>query len=126
MTTCSRPSPRTATTPQADELPGHIQIFNCALRSYRDLPFRLGEFGQCHRNEPSGSLHGMMRVRGFTQDDGHIFCTEDQILAECEAFTKLVKDVYQDFGFTEIATRSPRAPKCASVRTPSGTRPSMP
>ena len=91
--------------------PGHIQIFNCALRSYRDLPFRLGEFGQCHRNEPSGSLHGMMRVRGFTQDDGHIFCTEDQILAECEAFTKLVKDVYQDFGFTEIAYKVATRPE---------------
>ena len=74
--------------------PGHIQIFNADLRSYRDLPMRLGEFGQCHRNEPSGSLHGMMRVRGFTQDDGHIFCTEDQILAECEAFTALVRGIY--------------------------------
>lgn len=83
--------------------PGHIQIFNSDLRSYRDLPFRVGEFGQCHRNEPSGSLHGMMRVRGFTQDDGHIFCTEDQILPECEAYTRLVGEVYKTFGFTEIA-----------------------
>ena len=83
--------------------PGHIQIFNSQLRSYRDLPLRIGEFGQCHRNEPSGSLHGLMRVRGFTQDDGHIFCTEDQILGECENYTRLVQQVYADFGFKEIA-----------------------
>lgn len=83
--------------------PGHIQIFNSKLRSYRDLPLRIGEFGQCHRNESSGSLHGLMRVRGFTQDDGHIFCTEDQILAECEACTALVQKVYKTFGFTDIA-----------------------
>lgn len=83
--------------------PGHIQIFNADLRSYRDLPMRLGEFGQCHRNEPSGSLHGMMRVRGFTQDDGHIFCTEDQILSECVEFTRIVREVYHTFGFEEIA-----------------------
>lgn len=83
--------------------PGHIQIFNSKLRSYRDLPLRIGEFGQCHRNESSGSLHGLMRVRGFTQDDGHIFCTEDQILAECEAFTALVQKVYKTFDFTDIA-----------------------
>ena len=82
--------------------PGHIQLFNAALRSYRDLPLRFGEFGQCHRNEPSGSLHGLMRVRGFTQDDGHIFCTEDQILEECVNFTKLVKEVYHTFGFESI------------------------
>ena len=83
--------------------PGHIQLFNSKLRSSRDLPLRFGEFGQCHRNEPSGALHGLMRVRGFTQDDGHIFCTEDQILAECEHFTGLVQKVYADFGFKEIA-----------------------
>lgn len=82
--------------------PGHIQLFNSALRSYRDLPLRIGEFGQCHRNEPSGSLHGLMRVRGFTQDDGHIFCTEDQILDECVHYTKLVQDVYHTFGFDSI------------------------
>ena len=81
----------------------HIQICNCALRSYRDVARRIGEFGQCHRNERSGSLHGLMRVRGFTQDDGHIFCTEDQILAECEAYSKLVKEVYHTFGFDNIA-----------------------
>ncbi len=82
--------------------PGHVQIFKSGLRSYRDLPLRYGEFGQCHRNEPSGALHGMMRVRGFTQDDGHVFCTEDQILAECSAFSELLQKVYADFGFTEI------------------------
>jgi threonyl-tRNA synthetase len=82
--------------------PGHILIFKSKLRSYRDLPLRIGEFGQCHRNEPSGSLHGLLRVRGFTQDDGHIFCTEDQILSECENYTKLLQSVYKDFGFTKI------------------------
>ncbi|NYT83500.1 threonine--tRNA ligase [Alcaligenaceae bacterium] len=82
--------------------PGHVQIFNAGLHSYRELPIRYGEFGQCHRNEPSGSLHGMMRVRGFTQDDGHIFCTEDQLQDECADFTALLKKVYADFGFTEI------------------------
>jgi threonyl-tRNA synthetase len=82
--------------------PGHILIFKQGIRSYRDLPLRYGEFGQCHRNEPSGSLHGIMRVRGFTQDDGHIFCTEDQILPECVAYTSLLQAVYRDFGFTEI------------------------
>ncbi|MES2538684.1 MAG: threonine--tRNA ligase [Pseudomonadota bacterium] len=82
--------------------PGHIQIFRANMHSYRELPLRYGEFGQCHRNEPSGSLHGMMRVRGFTQDDGHIFCTEDQILDECVAYTALLQKVYRDFGFTDI------------------------
>ena len=82
--------------------PGHILIFRQGIKSYRDLPLRFGEFGQCHRNEPSGSLHGIMRVRGFTQDDGHIFCTEEQILDECTAFTTLLQKVYADFGFTNI------------------------
>lgn len=82
--------------------PGHVLIYKSGLHSYRDLPLRYGEFGSCHRNEPSGSLHGVMRVRGFTQDDGHIFCTEDQILDECIAFTSLLKKVYADFGFTNI------------------------
>ena len=82
--------------------PGHVQIFRANMHSYRELPLRYGEFGQCHRNEPSGSLHGMMRVRGFTQDDGHIFCTEDQILDECVAFTSLLQKVYADFGFKDI------------------------
>ena len=82
--------------------PGHVLIFKSQMRSYRDLPIRYGEFGQCHRNEPSGALHGIMRVRGFTQDDGHIFCTEDHILDECVAYTALLQKVYADFGFTEI------------------------
>ncbi|MGQ3002180.1 MAG: threonine--tRNA ligase [Hydrogenophaga sp.] len=82
--------------------PGHILIFKQGIKSYRDLPLRFGEFGQCHRNEPSGGLHGIMRVRAFTQDDGHIFCTEDQIQAEVVAFTTLLQKVYKDFGFTDI------------------------
>ena len=82
--------------------PGHILIYKQGIKSYRDLPLRFGEFGQCHRNEPSGSLHGIMRVRGFTQDDGHIFCTEDQILDECTAYTALLQKVYAAFGFTDI------------------------
>lgn len=82
--------------------PGHIQIFNHGLHSYRELPLRYGEFGACHRNEPSGALHGIMRVRGFTQDDGHIFCTEDQIQSEVSAFIALLRRVYRDFGFNEI------------------------
>jgi threonyl-tRNA synthetase len=92
--------------------PGHVQIYKSDLRSYRDLPLRYGEFGQCHRNEASGALHGIMRVRGFTQDDGHIFCTEDQILSECVAYTALLQRVYRDFGFDDIvykiATRPAR------------------
>ncbi len=82
--------------------PGHVQIFNSGLHSYRELPLRYGEFGQCHRNEPSGALHGLMRVRGFTQDDGHIFCTEDQIQSEVASFDKAVRAVYADFGFSEV------------------------
>lgn len=82
--------------------PCHVQIFNQGLRSYRDLPMRLAEFGSCHRYEPSGALHGIMRVRGFTQDDAHIFCTEEQVQAEVAAFIELLQDVYADFGFTEI------------------------
>jgi threonyl-tRNA synthetase len=82
--------------------PGHILIFKQGIKSYRDLPLRYGEFGQCHRNEPTGGLHGIMRVRGFTQDDGHIFCTEDMILQECTDYTTLLQKVYADFGFTNI------------------------
>jgi threonyl-tRNA synthetase len=82
--------------------PGHVLIFKSHLRSYRDLPLRYGEFGQCHRNEPSGALHGIMRVRGFTQDDGHAFVTEDQILDECVAYTTKLQQVYKDFGFNDI------------------------
>ncbi|PZP60213.1 MAG: threonine--tRNA ligase, partial [Azospira oryzae] len=85
--------------------PGHIQIFNSALRSYRDLPLRYGEFGSCHRNEPSGALHGLMRVRAFTQDDGHIFCTPEQIEPEVVAFHRLALKVYADFGFDDIAIK---------------------
>ncbi|WP_108645577.1 threonine--tRNA ligase [Polynucleobacter rarus] len=85
--------------------PGHVLIFNSGLHSYRDLPLRFGEFGQCVRNEPSGALHGLMRVRGFTQDDGHIFCTEDQIQSEVAAFDQVVRSVYKEFGFTEVAVK---------------------
>ncbi len=91
--------------------PGHVQIFKSDLRSYRDLPLRYGEFGQCHRNEPSGALHGIMRVRGFTQDDGHVFCTEDQILDECVAFTAQLQRVYRDFGFEHILYRVATRPE---------------
>ena len=85
--------------------PGHVQIFNSDLRSYRDLPLRYGEFGACHRNEPSGALHGIMRVRAFTQDDGHIFCEPAQIQPECVAFHQLALDVYRDFGFTDVVVK---------------------
>jgi threonyl-tRNA synthetase len=91
--------------------PGHVQIFNSGMRSYRDLPLRYGEFGQCHRNEPSGALHGIMRVRGFTQDDGHIFCTEEQIAAEVTAFHQQAMEVYTDFGFTNIDVKLALRPK---------------
>ena len=85
--------------------PGHVQVFKSDLRSYRDLPLRYGEFGSCHRNEASGALHGIMRVRGFVQDDGHIFCTEAQIEEECVAFNRLALSVYDDFGFKDIAIK---------------------
>ncbi len=85
--------------------PGHVQIFNKGIRSYRDLPLRYGEFGACHRNEPSGALHGLMRVRGFTQDDGHIFCAEEQISAECVDFHRQAFAVYRDFGFHDIQVK---------------------
>ena len=91
--------------------PGHLLIFKQGIKSYRDLPLRYGEFGQCHRNEPTGGLHGIMRVRGFTQDDGHIFCTEEQILAECTAFTTLLQKVYRDFGFEHIIYKVATRPK---------------
>lgn len=92
--------------------PGHVQIFNKGLRSYRDLPLRYGEFGSCHRNEPSGALHGIMRIRSFTQDDGHIFCTEEQIQPEVAKFIELLQKVYADFGFKDIAYKlSTRPPK---------------
>ncbi|KZE29799.1 threonine--tRNA ligase [Crenobacter luteus] len=85
--------------------PGHVQVFNQGLRSYRDLPLRLAEFGACHRNEPSGALHGLMRVRGFVQDDAHIFCTEEQINAEAQAFNELTMKVYKEFGFDNVAIK---------------------
>ncbi|MDO5640697.1 MAG: threonine--tRNA ligase [Neisseria sp.] len=85
--------------------PGHVQIFKHGLRSYRDLPMRLAEFGSCHRNEPSGALHGLMRVRGFVQDDAHIFCTEDQIVQESRAFNELLMRIYKQFGFNDIAVK---------------------
>ena len=85
--------------------PCHVQVFNQGLKSYRDLPMRLAEFGSCHRNEPSGSLHGIMRVRGFTQDDAHIFCTEAQIQSEVATFIDMLHEVYADFGFTEVIYR---------------------
>ncbi len=92
--------------------PGHVQIYNHGLRSYRELPLRYGEFGSCHRNEASGALHGIMRVRGFTQDDGHIFCTEDQIQGEVSAFIRCLLKVYTDFGFSEVLYKlSTRPPK---------------
>ncbi|MEW5944040.1 MAG: threonine--tRNA ligase [Pseudomonadota bacterium] len=91
--------------------PGHIQVYNQGVKSYRDLPLRFAEFGSCHRNEPSGALHGIMRVRGFTQDDAHIFCTEDQIQAEAAAFIDLVQKVYADFGFNDILVKLSTRPE---------------
>ncbi|WP_107852650.1 threonine--tRNA ligase [Oceanimonas marisflavi] len=91
--------------------PGHVQIFNQGLKSYRDLPLRMAEFGCCHRNEPSGALHGLMRVRGFTQDDAHIFCTEDQIQSEVSACIRMVYDTYETFGFTNIAVKLSTRPE---------------
>ena len=85
--------------------PGHVQIYRQGVKSYRDLPLRMAEFGSCHRNEPSGALHGIMRVRAFTQDDAHIFCTEDQITSESVAFCSLLQDIYADFGFTEVRVK---------------------
>jgi len=91
--------------------PGHIQVFNQGLKSYRDLPLRLAEFGSCHRNEPSGTLHGLMRVRGFTQDDAHIFCTEEQVQSEAATFIDLVTQVYADFGFTDVLVKLSTRPE---------------
>jgi len=91
--------------------PGHVQIFNSSLHSYRDLPLRLAEFGSCHRNEPSGALHGLMRVRGFTQDDAHIFCTEEQVEAEVADFIKMLYKIYADFGFTDVIVKLSTRPE---------------
>jgi len=91
--------------------PCHVQIFNQKLRSYRELPLRMAEFGMCHRNEPSGAMHGLMRVRGFVQDDAHIFCTEDQITSETVAFCNMLMDVYKALGFSDIAIKFSDRPK---------------
>jgi threonyl-tRNA synthetase len=91
--------------------PGHVQIFNSGLHSYRDLPLRLAEFGSCHRNEPSGALHGIMRVRGFTQDDAHIFCTEDQIEQEVADFIVMLQQTYADFGFNDVLVKLSTRPE---------------
>jgi threonyl-tRNA synthetase len=102
--------------------PGHILIFKQGIKSYRDLPLRYGEFGQCHRNEPIGGLHGIMRVRGFTQDDGHIFCTENQILSECVDYTALCcKRCTPTLASRTSSTRSPPDLKNALVQTKVGT-----
>ena len=91
--------------------PAHIQIYNHGLKSYSDLPLRLAEFGSCHRNEPSGTLHGLMRVRNFVQDDAHIFCTEEQILSEVSDFMDLLFEVYKDFGFDEVLVKLSTRPE---------------
>ncbi|VDY34039.1 Threonine--tRNA ligase [Morganella morganii] len=91
--------------------PGHIQIFNQGLRSYRDLPLRMAEFGSCHRNESSGALHGLMRVRGFTQDDAHIFCTEEQVMDEVSSCIRMVYDMYSTFGFKKIVVKLSTRPE---------------
>ena len=96
--------------------PGHVQIFNQGLKSYRDLPLRMAEFGCCHRNEPSGALHGLMRVRGFTQDDAHIFCTEEQILDEVSGCIKMVYDTYETFGFEKIVVKLSTRPEISNCR----------
>lgn len=91
--------------------PGHVRIFNQGLKSYRDLPLRMAEFGSCHRNEPSGALHGLMRVRGFTRDDAHIFCTEEQIRDEVNACIRMVYDMYSTFGFEKIVVKLSTRPE---------------
>jgi len=100
--------------------PGHVQIFKHGLTSYRDLPVRMAEFGKVHRYEPSGALHGLMRVRAFTQDDAHVFCTESQITAESVAIIKLLLDIYRDFGFEDVRVSSRTGRRSASVTMPSG------
>ena len=102
--------------------PGHVQIFNQGLKSYRDLPLRMAEFGSCHRNEPSGALHGLMRVRGFTQDDAHIFCTEDQVRDEVNACIRMVYDMYSTFGFEKSSSSCLLARKNVSVAMRPGSR----
>jgi hypothetical protein len=115
-TTCSRRSEKREYALKPMNCPGHVLIFKSGLRSYRDLPLRYGEFGQCHRNEPSGALHGIMRVRGFTQDDGHIFCTEDQILKECVDYTANCRRSTPTSASPTSSTRSPRGPRPHRLR----------
>ena len=103
--------------------PGHVQVYKQGLKSYRDLPLRFSEFGSCHRNEPSGALHGIMRVRAFTQDDAHIFCTEDQITDESIKFCDLLASIYKDFGFEDVRIKFSDRPECVPVRIPSGIGP---
>ncbi len=91
--------------------PCHVQIYNQGLHSYRDLPMRMAEFGSCHRNEPSGALHGLMRVRAFTQDDAHIFCTPDQVQPESADFIELLYKIYADFGFNEVLVKLSTRPE---------------
>ena len=95
--------------------PCHVQIFRQGIKSYRDLPLRMAEFGSCHRNEPSGALHGIMRVRAFTQDDAHIFCTEDQITTESVIFCELLQSIYADFGFEDIRVKFSDRPEVLSL-----------
>ena len=103
--------------------PGHVQVFKQGIKSYRDLPLRMAEFGSCHRNEPSGALHGLMRVRAFTQDDAHIFCMESQIEDETKLFIDLLSSIYRDFGSTISRSSLPTVRKCVPVRMRSGTAP---
>jgi threonyl-tRNA synthetase len=103
--------------------PCHVQIFNVGLKSYRDLPLRMAEFGSCNRYEPSGALHGIMRVRGFTQDDAHIFCTEDQIEAETERFITFLRTIYRDLGFESFKIKFSDRPEKRAGAMMSGTVP---
>ena len=110
--TCSSPSPRTkGLRAETDELPRHVQIFKNGLKSYRDLPMKIAEFGIVHRYEPSGAIHGVMRVRAFTQDDAHIFCTEDQIMEEALKINEMVMTIYKDFGFEDIVLKLSTRPE---------------
>ncbi len=106
--------------------PCHVQIFNQGLKSYRDLPLRMAEFGSCNRYEPSGALHGIMRVRGFTQDDGHIFCREDQIEAKPPIYIDFLSAIYKDLGFENFKVKFSDRPETRAGRTKSGTKPKQP
>jgi threonyl-tRNA synthetase len=118
------PEDRRALALKPMNCPGHVQIFNQGLKSYRDLPLRMAEFGSCHRNEPSGALHGLMRVRAFTQDDAHIFCTEDQITGETRRFCDLLLVDLPRLRLRRVCgSSSPTGRPSAPAATPSGTRP---